>query len=274
MRLDPGLVQAHRELIYIYGILLRRRELYAEFLALSRLVPLTYDNAFHWCLTRGAVWDAAELTGPLRTYLAADPADRWSRLALAENLRQLGRRGEAESVLAPLPATDPDARAIRVRVALDRGDDLSAGSLLAEGPDDHPELARLRGRFALAHRDGTAAVKHFRAAFKAEPDDRDTFLGLGQALTLAGDHAAAAPYLATARDLDAIGTVLQRAGPENGRNDPKLLRALGSACEKAHRLPEARAWYHLAVDADPLDSAAQKALFRLKEREPAPASLL
>jgi hypothetical protein len=44
-----------------------------------------------------------------------------------------------------------------------------------------------------------------------------------------------------------------------------LLRALGAACEKIHRLPEARAWYRLAIDANPLDTEAQKALFRLQK---------
>src|SRR5205823_8892957 len=34
LRLDPGLIQAHRELIYIYGLQLRRPELNAEFHAL------------------------------------------------------------------------------------------------------------------------------------------------------------------------------------------------------------------------------------------------
>ncbi|MCA1684710.1 MAG: tetratricopeptide repeat protein [Planctomycetia bacterium] len=271
VRLDPGLVQAHRELIYIYGMLLRRPELHAEFLALSRLVPLTFDNAFHWCLTRNAVWDAKEITEQLRSYITADPSDRWSRLALAENLRRVGRRDESESVLGPLAASDPDARAVRARLALDRGDERAAEALLSEGPEDHPELARLRGRFAMARRDGPAAVKHFRAAYKAEPDYRDTLFGLGQALTMVGDAAAAAPFLAAARDLDAFGSVLQRAAGTSGRDDPKLLLDLGAACEKARRYPEARAWYHLAVDANPLNPEAQKALFRLKDRDPGPA---
>jgi predicted Zn-dependent protease len=266
--LDPTLVQAHRELIYIYGVMLRRPELNAEFLALSRLVPLTYENVFHWCLTRNTVWEPKELTEELQSFVAADPTDRWSRLALAENLRQVGRHEDAEGVLAPLPATDPDSRAIRVRIALDRGDDQAAEALLADGPADHAGLARLRGRFALAHRDGPSAVKHFRAAYAVEPDDRDTVFGLGQALVMVGDEAAAAPFLAAARDLDALGSLVQRASAPSGRKDPRLLRALGAACEKVQRFPEARAWYNLAIDLEPLDSEAQKALSRLKGREP------
>jgi hypothetical protein len=55
----------------------------------------------------------------------------------------------------------------------------------------------------------------------------------------------------------------------SNRDDPALVLALGSACEKAHLYPVARAWYNLAVERDPLDPDAQKALFRLKGSPPA-----
>ena len=48
LQLDRTLVPAQRQLIYIYGMLLRRRELDEHFGALSRLVPMTFDNVFHW----------------------------------------------------------------------------------------------------------------------------------------------------------------------------------------------------------------------------------
>ena len=58
-------MQAHRELIYIYSTLLRRAELNAEFIALSQLSNLTFDNAFHWCLLRSYSWEPAKMIGPL-----------------------------------------------------------------------------------------------------------------------------------------------------------------------------------------------------------------
>jgi len=64
LQLDPKLVQAHRELIYVLGHQLRRPELNAEFLALSRLTELTFDNVFHWCLMRTALWEPS--AAPLR----------------------------------------------------------------------------------------------------------------------------------------------------------------------------------------------------------------
>src|SRR5262249_24781043 len=120
--LDPTLIQAHRRLVYIDGMLLRRRELNEHFQALARLVPLTFNEVFSWCLTRNTVWEPHERARVLRRFVAADPDDPWSRAALAETLRQVGRRDEAANVLAVLPESDPDARVVRARIALDRGD--------------------------------------------------------------------------------------------------------------------------------------------------------
>jgi tetratricopeptide (TPR) repeat protein len=263
LALDPTLVQAHRELVFINGILLRRRELNEHFQALARLAPMTFDELFAWCMTRNTVWEPHERAGVLRRFVAADPDDGRSRVALSETLRQIGRRDEATEVLAVVPESDPDARAVRARIALDAGDDRAAEAILAGGPAEHPELARLRGQFALVHHDAPAAVRHFRAAYSALPDDRDTVFGLGTALALVGDHAAA-PYLRDAKAYDTLGALLTRAANPANRHDAALLRALGAACEAVHRLPEARAWYNLAVQTDPLDAAAQKALYRLR----------
>jgi Flp pilus assembly protein TadD len=167
-------------------------------------------------------------------------------------------------VLAVLPESDPDARVVHARIALDRGNDRVAEAILAEGPADHPELARLRGQFALAHGNAPAAVRHFRAAYAALPDNRDTVFGLGTALALVGDHAAAAPFLRDAKSYDTLGALLTRAANSASQNDAALLRALGAACESVHRLPEARAWYNLAVQTNSLDEEAQKALYRLR----------
>ena len=264
---DPNSVMPHRELIYIYGVQLRRKELNAEFLALSKVSPLNYDNVFHWCLTRNSDWEREEHNKMLQGYLAADPKDRNSRLALAENLRQLGRRSEADKVIEPLPNSDPKALEIRVWLALDRNDETLGESLLAQAPENVPELDRLKGRLALARGDAKSALKSYQAAYAAEPDNRDSVFGLGQALTLRGDAKAAAPWIERARDHDALGTLVQRAATPEGRKDPQLLKSLGAACEKVHRFPEARAWYNLAIQADALDLDAQKALYRIKEQE-------
>jgi hypothetical protein len=59
---------------------------------------------------------------------------------------------------------------------------------------------------------------------------------------------------------------MQRAAIPAARKDPALWSALGAACEKIHRIPEARAWYALVIQANPLDTDAQKALYRLRSQ--------
>ena len=264
--LDPTLIQAHRELIYLYGMQLRRPELNREFQTLSKLTPLTFENVWHWCLTRNLTWEPTELVDILREWVAADPEDRSSRLALADACRRVASWSEADKALSTLPENDPDALAVRARIAFDRGDGEAAEKLLANGPADHPEIARMRGRLALSHRDGPSAVQYFRAAYALEPDSRDNVSGLGQALTMAGKPTEAAPFLASARDYDALGTLVQRASASHVRKDPALMRALGFACETVHRDPEALAWFGLAIQANPLDAEAQKAVYRLKQK--------
>ena len=58
---DPKLIEARRQLVYIYGMQMRRRELHAQFEALSELTPLTFDQVRLWCLTRMSDWDPREV---------------------------------------------------------------------------------------------------------------------------------------------------------------------------------------------------------------------
>jgi predicted Zn-dependent protease len=266
--LDPGLVEARRELIYILGVQLRRRELAAAFEGLAARAPLTPREVWVWCMVPDLVWWAPQEHEPmLRQALAADPGDRWSRLALAEDARRQGRHAEADALLAPLPGSDPDARAARARSAIDRGDLDSATTLLSDGPDDHPCLASLRGRTALARGDSEAAVCHLRRALAAEPGRRQHLADLGRALTLAGLPDEAAPLLAAAARVDELDNLLLKAEREPDGIGPDLCRRLGAACEAAGRRPEARTWYATLAARDPLDAEAQRALFRLSDAQ-------
>jgi tetratricopeptide (TPR) repeat protein len=277
IELDPRLIQAHRELIYIYGMQLRRADLSAEFMALSQLVDLPFVNVFHWCLLRNNSWEPGELVTTLTRYVAADPDDRWSRLALTENYRRMGRPAEAEWVIAALPRDDNEAIALRAYIALDRQEQEVAERLLAQGPSDDPILARLRGRLALSRRDNAAALANFRRSYAADPENRETLFGLIAALELSGNKNAALPLRQFASHLDRLSTLIQRAALPEARHDAGLMRQLGETCAALNRTAEARAWYKLAIAVDPLDSLAQQALFRLDDashsnRESAPTT--
>ena len=267
LQLNPKLVQAHRELIYILGHQLRRTELNAEFLALSQLTELTFDNVFHWCLMRTALWEPSTALKELLLFVETDPGDHWSRLAIADNYRRMGLIDDAETAIAPLPDSDLDALAIRVMLAIDRHQDDKAEQLLASGPAGDPTLAKLRGRLALARRDAPSALRCFQVAYAHAPDDRDALLGLVNALTMVGDDKSAAPLRETAKNFELLNSLVQRAAIPNERENPRLLRDLGAACAAAGRDPEARGWYRLAIARDPLDIESQQALFQIDNRD-------
>ena len=105
--LDPRLAQAHRELIYILGYQLRRAELNAEFLALSEISDLTYDMRSTGACCVIGLWEPGTAVEDLTQFIQADPEDRWSRLAIAENYRRMGRLDDAEAAIAPLPPFGP-----------------------------------------------------------------------------------------------------------------------------------------------------------------------
>ncbi|AMV38312.1 tetratricopeptide repeat protein [Planctomyces sp. SH-PL62] len=268
VRLDPTLVQPRRELIYIYGMQLRRRELSEQFAAMSEVTALRYENLFHWCLMRNCLWEAGEVAQTLSRYLEADPDDRESRLALADNDRRLGLYEEAEEVLAPLPADDPRALAHRVMILMDRREEDQAEALLETGPADDPELARLRGRVALARRDGPAARRWYQIAYEADPGNRDAAFGLIHAYELCGEPEKAAPLRGAAEALEAFNSLVQRMATPTGRSDPNLIKQAAEVCAQAGFIPEARAWLKLAIGRDPLDATSQQALFRFNEKHP------
>jgi predicted Zn-dependent protease len=264
LRLLPRSVQPRKELVFIYNIQHRQAELDAVLGALLDLDALDYQYVLHWTKTRNTVWNPHGDLAALEKFAAADPEDHWSRLALVEALRRLDRLDDAERALAPLPLSDPRVRTKRVLIAMDRGDFATSESLLAEGPQDDPQLARLRGQLALRRRDGTSAAQQFRIALAADAIDRVALSGLGTALSLLGRTAEARPYLAAARRHDDLWKLVSRAATTRGEHDPKIPHQMGMACAAVGRNQEARAWLRLAISRDPLDAESQQTLFELE----------
>jgi tetratricopeptide (TPR) repeat protein len=270
LRRDPNLTEARRSLVFLYGTQGRRRELLEQFAALAAQGPLTFDLVEHWCIAhQEQINEPNKLKSILERFVESDPDDRMSRLGLARVLRQLGQFDRAKDCLAHLPDSDPDARACRAEIEFDRGDMEAAARLLADGPQDHPKLARLRGQLALNRQDGAEAVRCFRLSDAAEPDHGETLYGLAQALTVVGDRAAAQPC---ARRAAAQRVLRDHLTNLAANREPRSIVCcrLASDCQAAEYLPEARAWYRLAIAYDPTNQKAQQALFRLTSSGPAP----
>jgi predicted Zn-dependent protease len=264
LKLLPRGIQPRKELVYIYNVQHRQAELDAQLAGLLDLDALDFQYVLHWTKTRNTVWNPRGDLAALEKFVASDPSDRWSRLALVEALRRLDRLDEAEAVLRKLPLDDPEARASHVLLLMSRGDLATAESLLAEGPGNHAELARLRGQLALRRHDGPAAVREFRIAHCCDPLDHMTTLSLGTALCMARQTEAAKPYLEAARRHEQLWALVSRAATPEGEHDPTLPHLIGVACAAIGRVQEARAWLRLALKRDPLDAAGQQMLFELE----------
>ncbi len=255
-------------MIQLYSRQQRFAELDAQFNVLADRDQLDFDHLRFWFMTRGAPWDAKDDVEALRRYVEADAQDRWSRLALVEGLRRLGRVDEAQQLLQPMPDVDPEARALRAQLALDQGDLERVEGILAGGPADHPRLAQLRGQLALKRGDGASALGHFQTAYTARYGDQITLNGLVTALRRTGQTKAAEPFLAQVRHYNAMPALVDRLIAAKAATDTDLLHRLGSLCEAIGRRSEARAWYRLATVGNPLDTEAQRALFRLRPALP------
>jgi tetratricopeptide (TPR) repeat protein len=260
--LDPSAVPARKKLCDLYYNLSARADFAAQFRALEEKGQLVLEDVILACNSIRNPGETKRIVERLKEFLAADPSDRRSRLALAEDLRALNRLDEAGQVLAALPGSDMHAQAIRAHLALDRNDLDAAEAILATGSADQPELAPIRGWLALARRDIPRAVREFRIAVAADPDNREILLGLGRAMRLQGDKVASESYLKAAASRDHLALLMRDFLTPGASRDPERLRALGGACEALGRFPEARAWFNLAYTYDP-SPKTQAALRRL-----------
>jgi tetratricopeptide (TPR) repeat protein len=266
---QPDLIEAHKELIYIYGVQLRRREIDAEFRALGKLTRLTHHDLFTWSLTHFSFW-SPDIADDLQSFVDADPEDRGSRVALAKVLLDQPSAGKRVlQVIDRLPTSDVEGIAVRVGLALHEGRLGDAQAILEGAPQNHPELARYRGRLALFRNDPAAAAHYFRLAVSSDPYDRVSLADIGLALNRTGEKAAADGFLAKVKRLNRVYNLVMRVrSPEKEDRAPDLIE-LGRACEDAGLAEEASHWYTLAIARDPLDPRAQRGLYRLRTTQAA-----
>jgi tetratricopeptide (TPR) repeat protein len=266
LALNPDQIQAYRELAYLYAVQLRKAECDAQFRALNRRIRMDPTLALAWSQNSCGLWDVPGARKVLIPFVAEDPTDRTSRLALATSYALTGEYDEAEATLRPLPPSDPDALALRVQLAIDRGDVETADQLLREGPEDHARLNLFRGRLAMNGGDPRRAAAYFRAALGKEPADRDSIHGLGVALKRLGDPQSK-DFLQIADRHDQLKRTVKDSVVII-RTDRKFFDKLGDICTSLNRREEACAWYRLAIQYDPLDAHAEQALARLDREDP------
>ncbi len=266
IRSGAKLPAIHRQLIFLYGTQERRAAMLAQFEALAESTTLTLGLMEHWCLSRSGLGEEGQARKDLQAFVEADPGDRWSRIALAGTLRQSGEFDAADRALQPLPLGDLDALAERVQISLDRGQGDIADGWLSRAPKSHPRLARLRGRSALARNRPLDAAHFFEVADIAEPGNRETAIGMANALRLAGKRAEAAAWTRKNQAYDTLKRRLAEVRARNIATKDELVE-MARLCETSDMDAEAIAFLNLVLRLDPLDQEVQSGLSRLKERQ-------
>ena len=180
-QLDPSSATARLGLVWIHALRLRCAEALAEFAALAELGPLDFDRAL--ALVPDALFDVGPRQGgppapgaaPGRPGRPRGPPDAGRGLPEA---RSAGR--SALEVLAALGESDPDALALRARLAVERGDlDGGRGDAIARPgrpprawPSCAGELALMRSRRTGRRWTG------FAGPWPSQPDRRRRLDGL------------------------------------------------------------------------------------------------
>src|SRR5262249_33494206 len=83
----PREVKPRKELLQFSYILSAKEEFAGQFRVLEARGALTFDDVYHACIKRRRGDETRLIVEELRAFLVADPSDRRSRLALAEELR-------------------------------------------------------------------------------------------------------------------------------------------------------------------------------------------
>ncbi|MBI1322824.1 tetratricopeptide repeat protein [bacterium] len=262
------LIEPRRELIYILGMQLRREELHRQFQVLAREAPLSAKEIYVWCLVRDlAWWEASEQVPILEKAVQADPADDRSRVALAEILHRQSETDKALETLADDKTGSRFVAAEKLRIQIDREGPEALDAALSSIPADDPLTATMRGRLALLNGDGPAAVRCFEIALAAEPGRRQVVADLGRALALVGQAERGKARTEQAGRIDALNNLLLKMENSAATSGPEEWRVLARACESAGRLDEARAWFGLVLQKNPLDEESQTAIFRIDNAE-------
>ena len=263
IRREPKLIQAQGATdLHLRDLNSGVPRLTGEFRALGELTPLTFDNCFHWCLTRNYVWE------PMESTESWVPSSRPTRRPLGApvpggNLRARSDGGtKRKRLLRGIAADRPRRPGDPRRMALDRNDDGFGGSARGPGTGGHAEL-----RACGAGRPGPAAMPG-----GAPPTSR-TVQGRAPIIATPAGLASGPVMTTTRRPRQVPGawpasTTPARnahAGPRTkspDRKDPDSRAPLGAACEDPSA-PRGPGLVQPGRRRRPIHKTSQQAIYRL-----------
>ncbi len=275
LRIDPDRIDAHRQLITIYGIERRADDFERQLWELSKhggqpLEVLRMLGQSAPAIPHGSIQDTVDEGLILEGCLKADPSDPNVRPALARFYRERGRIDDARRLLEPWLRSHPDDPAAInewLACALEEGD-VELARPRFERPSEavrgSSDYWRLHGAWFHQQGQDASALDSYRRAVHLDPDDAEAQQRLGLALRAAGrtDEAEAA-----LTRVDRLNTLKALVGQIPDRQpDPKLILRAGRLCDDLGRDREARAWYALVIRLDPKNDEARTLYARVPDR--------
>ncbi|MGE5193092.1 MAG: FG-GAP-like repeat-containing protein [Deltaproteobacteria bacterium] len=279
--LKPDSLEPHEELLKLYVLQLRPHEILRELDALRRFRPWTLDELYQIVYVAGIPVNRDETIPLIQKFIAADPADLDSHVALARYEMRDERYGEAAQLLERVLRMRPDDVRVRAYLAealLGRGDLNGARDALARAPASRtspPCLCKSLGLYSFASSDWKRAAVHLRRAVALDPDDLAANYKLALALERGGETDAAAPYFERVELLEELRTKMVRFSSRHrsGSGTPfSLILEIGTLLMKLNRYSEAVAYFEQALTWNPDSAAARESHARaVQGRESASA---
>lgn len=275
MELNPKYVYPRERLLRLYVLQRRTAEVLTELQAISKLRQLELaEMALQLSVSEPTI-DAHDGIPQLEAFVAADPSDFQSRLALAHYLYQSLRADEAIRLLRELIKDKPDfveARAALADFYVDKQELAKAADVLApvEVTDQSSLVVwRSAGNFYLAKEDWQRAVACFAYVARRESMDRSTFRRLGLALSRIGAAQLAEQALTRTSQIADLRSQCETLGIQLTRNQirPENLLDLADRLAALDEVDLASVWYEYLQRANQFTFLLRERFERLPARE-------
>lgn len=281
VELHPTYLQPRELLLGLHDAQMRRPEIISDLAGIARLRELMLRELVLWVVAGEPAAPPEPAIVQLQKFLAEDPADLESRIALARYHLVEGEPQKAEQLLRDASGTDQanDARVRAVRSEAFLRNEQFGAAREALGPwppaaESHELLWRSFGLYWTDIGDWRRAAESFARFARANPYNLTAEYQFGTALQRLGQNETAARHLQRAEQLDRLRRHVQRLSRgDHGRkvHFAEVVAHVGALTEELGRDRDALAWFRQALLLDPRNRIAL-ARYRSLRQKPALAN--
>src|SRR5436190_2017967 len=273
--LHPTFLPPHERLLKLYVAQLRTADIRRELNAIRQFRPWTLEELYEQLNITGEAANKVQTIPHFQEFVAADPDDVRSLVALGRYYNWDERHREAAEVLQRALVLQPDDSAIRAYLAEAWLGQLNPGEAqrILQGvtlkSDALPCVWRSHGLYWFLAGDWPHALACLARAVELDPNDRSTVYKLGLAHERTGDKLAAQRAFRRADLLVRLQIVMFRA-LQTDRHSPQLpiadLREAAGLLTELNRHQEAAAFFEQLLAWNPESQEARNNLAQAQER--------